>query len=187
MSELDPVSVPVQQIRAEHPGVALDSLVRQLDANRLAVFEGVVGGLSVADAAEMAGVGRSTAFGWMRADPPFKAAIEAWKAEQREVSLARLTKMTDKAVGNVEKALDSGDAKLSYSFLKDRGLLAKEKPGPSERVLLRNQIAIELVNQCRLSNGRGLLHLLTEAGLPPEEQRRLLTEALQLFQVEDRP
>ena len=186
MSESDPVSVAVQQIREVQPGVRLDSLVQQLDADQLAVYEEVIAGSTYKDASEATGVGRSTIFYWLRVDPYFKAAINAWKAEQNEAANARLTRMTDKAVSNVEKALDSGDAKLSYHFLKDRGLLAKQKEGAVDPAVVRQQIIAEFVAQSAIAGGRALTTLLTEAGLSHDQQRHLLTEALAPLQLEDR-
>ena len=186
MSESDPVSVAVQQIREVQPGVRLDSLVEKLDVDQVAVYQAVVGGMTYKDAAESAGVGRSTIFYWLRSDPYFKAAINAWKAEQNEAANARLSKMTDKAVNNVEKALDNGDAKVSYQFLKDRGLLAKQKEGAVDPAVVRQQIIAEFAGQSALAGGRALINLLTAAGLSRDQQRHVLSEALRPLQIEDR-
>src|SRR5689334_17688760 len=56
MSESDPVSVAVQQIREVQPGVRLDSLVEKLDADQLAVYEEVIAGSTYKDASEATGV-----------------------------------------------------------------------------------------------------------------------------------
>ena len=186
MSESDPVSVAVQQIREVQPGVRLDSLVEKLDVDQVAVYEAIVGGSTYKDAAETTGVGRSRIFYWLRVDPYFKAAINAWKAEQNESANARLSKLTDKAVNNVEKALDSGDVKVSYNFLKDRGLLGKQKEGAVDPAVVRQQIITELVGPSALAGGRALINLLAEAGLSADQQRHLLTEALAPLQLEDR-
>jgi hypothetical protein len=187
MSELDPVSVAVRQIREVQPGTPLDNVRLELSGEQLAVLEGMIAGMSIKDAAYAAAVGRSTVFRWLAVDPYFKAAVNAWKTELRESAIARLSNMVDMAVTNIEKALGTGDAKLSYSFLKDLGFLSKQKEGATDPALVRQQIAADLQGQSPLADAEALTNLLTHAGLSRAQQRRLLIQALRPLRPEDPP
>ena len=47
-------------------------------------------GKPIREAAEMAGVNRGTVYRWIKSDPQFRAAYNAWQLEQRESCRVRL-------------------------------------------------------------------------------------------------
>jgi len=149
------------------------------------VLEALMAGRSIKDAAFVAEVGRTTVFRWLKFDPYFKAVYEAWKQEHRESANGRISNMIDCAVSNVAKALDTGDAIISYQFLKDLGLLKRAKEPATEPGLVRQQIAADLHEQSPLSDPQALANLLTQAGLSPEQQRRLFIQALRPLRPEE--
>src|SRR6185312_3679193 len=88
---------------------AIADLIEALSDKQRAAFESLRGGSSFAIAAERAGVGRVTVYRWVKADPNFRAAYNAWRQEMAESAQTRLLKLADKAVDCVEEALKCND------------------------------------------------------------------------------
>ena len=177
MSDQDPVSVAVQQIRHVDPGVTPDMIQYKLDGDQHSVLTGLLQNKNMTDAAKAANIPRSVVYRWLKCDPYFVAAVNAVKGEQREASMSRLSQLTDTAVESVEKAL-SGDPKLAYKFLKDTGCLKKKKHGPIDPALVRQQLTADLKSDSTLPTSQALTQLLAQAGLSTEQQRGLLIETL---------
>ena len=177
MSELDPVSVAIQQIRRVEPGMTLEYVHAQLDDDQQAVLAALKDKKNMTDAAEASSVPRSNLYHWLKSDPFFIAAYNAWKAEQQASNDLRLTATEDAAVDTLEKAI-ANDPKLAYKFLKDRGLLHKPKPGATDPGLVYQQLMAEIQSQSPVSGPRALTGLLTQAGLSSEQQRNLLIQTL---------
>jgi hypothetical protein len=184
MSELDPVSVAVEQIRSVEPGTTLDSLMEQLSEDQATALEEIKARKSIKSAAATIGVDRSTVFRWIAHDPYFKAAYHAWKQEVRESAKAQVAGMLDMAVANVENALASGDKAMSYRILKDQGFLVKEKDLATDPALVRQQIAADLAQHSPLSDPRALTAMLAQAGLSRSQQKQLLAQALRPLESE---
>jgi hypothetical protein len=184
MSELDPVSVAVQQIRPAEPGTSLDYVLGQLSEDQVTALEEIKARKTIKAAAETIGVDRSTVFRWIARDPYFKAAYHAWKQEVRESARAQIAGLLDMAVSNIEKALASGDAGISYKILKDQGFLVKEKDLATDPALVRQQIALELAQQSPLGSARTLTALLAQSGLSRSQQKLLLMQALRPLETE---
>ena len=178
MSELDPVSVAIQQIRPVEPGMTPEFIEEQLDDDQRAVLTALRGKMTLTDAAEGAGVSRSSVYRWKKSDPYFIAAYNAWKLEMREAINVRIAQMMEKAVENLDKAIASGDAKLSYRVLKDKGFLGRQKEGATDPGLVRQQLAAEIQGQSPVASAQSLTDLLSQSGLTPEQQRELLIETL---------
>ena len=175
MSELDPVTVAIQQIRQVEPGMTKEYIEGQLSDDQHAVLAALKDGKkTLTDAAESAGVSRSTVYRWLESDPFFIASYNAWKAELNASVDVKLSHLTDPAVAALEKALTSGDAKIAYKFLKDRGHLVKQKSGGTDPGLVRQQLAADIQRESPLTGPDALTALLTQAGLSREQQRALL-------------
>jgi AcrR family transcriptional regulator len=108
------------------------SLAAPLAGPKQAALELLLTGKSIAESARSAGVARSTLYEWLKNDPVFQAAYNAWHEEMRESSRSRLLMLTDKATVAVEKALEAGDAKTGMQLLKAMGMLKDRPPGPTD-------------------------------------------------------
>src|SRR5690242_11425449 len=113
MSELDPVSVAIQQIRKVEPGMTLEYIEGQLTDEQHSVLTALRDGKNMTQAVETAAVNRSTPYDWLKSDPFFIAAYNAWKAEKQSSNDLRLTMIEDAAVDSLEKAI-ANDPKLAY-------------------------------------------------------------------------
>src|SRR5690348_1426050 len=98
MSESDPVSVAIQQIRKVEPGMTLEYVHAQLNEDQQSVLAALRDNKTMSQAAESAGLHRTTPYTWLKSDPFFIAAYNAWKAEQHASNDHRLTIMEDAAV-----------------------------------------------------------------------------------------
>jgi hypothetical protein len=76
--------------------------------------------------------GRATVYRWLKSDPAFAAAYNAWQAEAVETTRARLLALADAAVTTVAGALAKGDARTALTVLQRQGLLAPPTPGPTD-------------------------------------------------------
>ena len=88
---------------------------------------GLLSGLSVTDAAKVAGVSRGTVHRWLKEDFAFQAALNQGQHELRNALQTRLSNLAEKAVSCVEKAIEEGDSKTAMALLRGLGLL-KGKP-----------------------------------------------------------
>jgi hypothetical protein len=145
MSDVDRVEVAVNQIRQVPEGLSLEDVVLELDSTQQAALEALIATGMQKDAAEAAGVHPNTVGRWMKTDPFFRAAYNAWLQEMRESGRARLFRLTARAISNVEKALEEGDRKLSYQVLKDLGYLEKQKDVSTDP----NLVQVQLESECR--------------------------------------
>lgn len=84
---------------------------------------GLLGGLSVTDAAKAAGVSRATVHRWLKDDFTFQAAVNQGQRELQEALQCRLLNLAEDAVSCVEKVLQAGDGKAALALLKGLGFL----------------------------------------------------------------
>lgn len=105
---------------------------------RSALERMAAGGTATA-AAAAAGVSRQTVHRWLRDDPAFAAAHNAWQAAAVESARGRLLALADAAVDTVAAALAHGDAKTALVVLQRQGLLAPPTPGPTDPALVARQ------------------------------------------------
>jgi hypothetical protein len=110
-----------------------------LTAAQRAAIDRLASGATAVDAAAAAGVGRSTVYRWIKSDPAFAAAYNAWQAEAVETTRARLLALADAAVTTVAAALAKGDAKTALTILQRQGLLTPPTPGPTDPELVARQ------------------------------------------------
>ena len=89
----------------------------------------LMSGSSVADIASTLNVGRSTIYYWMRHDPPFVAAVQAWRDRARQEVADELLRMTNTALRIVQNAAVEGNLSAALAILKSQGVLnAPDKP-----------------------------------------------------------
>jgi len=183
MSELDPVSVAIQQIRRVEPGMTMEYIEGQLSDEQHTVLGALKDRRTMTEAAEAAAVNRSTPYDWLKSDPFFIAAYNAWKAEKQTSNDVRLTNIEDVAIDSLAKAIVN-DPKLAYKFLKDRGVMDKSRPGATDPGIVYQQLMAEIQAQSPVAGPRALTDLLTQAGLSPQQQRNLLTQTLRAHHPE---
>jgi len=106
-------------------------------ANRMVVLstpqeqalEWLIGGGSIAEAAQVAGVTRQTISRWLHGDPDFRAVYDAWKLETSALLEGRLIAAGEAAMDNILSAVRAnGDVRASQFVI--RTLLSQKKsPG----------------------------------------------------------
>ncbi len=93
-----------------------------LDSKQLIALEALLAGKSVVDAATDAKVTRRTLHRW-RKEPTFEAAYNRERRDVWEAFQMRLLMLAERAVDNVENAIEDGDTRTSMTILKGLGLL----------------------------------------------------------------
>lgn len=107
----------------------------------------MVTGKTVKDTALEIGVNRATLFRWMRHDPAFVAAWNAWRREQHQAVRAQLLGLSGEAVAAVRAALGRGDGRIGLALLKGMGMLAAEQPGSEEAQTVRREMDLAKRNE----------------------------------------
>ena len=109
-----------------------DPAAAALTAAQRAAIEHLAAGDTPADAADAAGVGRSTVYRWIKADPAFAAAHHAWQAQAVATARGRLLALADAAVTTVAAAVAKGDVRTALTVLGRQGLLTPPTPGSTD-------------------------------------------------------
>lgn len=94
-------------------------------------------------AATAAGVHRATVYRWIKTDPAFRAAYNAWEQEACESARARLLTGVDAAVTKVLDRINY-DPKFAFSVLKELGILRPRAAGQIDPERVRQEIELEL-------------------------------------------
>ena len=110
-----------------------------LSAAQRTAIEWLTAGESAVSAAAAAGVNRTTVYRWLKADPAFQAAYNAWQSDVLATARARLLALTDAAVTTVTAAVARGDARTALAVLQRQGLLAPPQPGPTDPELIARE------------------------------------------------
>ena len=118
-------------------------------------IEKLTAGDTVIDAAKAAGVTRSTLHRWLKDNPHFAAAYNAWQEESIAIARGRLVALTGDAVGAVATAIRAGDSRAALAILKSMGLLDRPTPGSTDPAVVardqENQAMREVQRQMRES------------------------------------
>jgi hypothetical protein len=93
-----------------------------LSPSQLKALSALIAGTTITDAADIAGVDRTTVHRWIR-EPEFCAAHNARRAELRDAVEAKLRALQAKAIEVVESALDGGDVRTAMGILRGTGAL----------------------------------------------------------------
>ena len=118
-----------------------------ISAEQAKALELLAAGKNVGECAEGAGVNRATIYRWLRGDPHFLAAWNAWRRTQVKMARSRLLGLTSLAIGAVESSLEKGDGKLAASLLGKMGLLTPEPFGPEEPEAVRRDLECDVLEQ----------------------------------------
>ena len=96
-------------------------------------------GMSLPETATQLGVSRGTIYRWLRDEPEFIAAFNAWRKDQTRTARARLLTISESAVTAVQTAIEQGNAKLAFDLIKHLGLLSPEPEGSDDPKVVRRQ------------------------------------------------
>lgn len=155
-----------------------------LSGTQETALDALRGGATFASAAQAAGVTRVTVYRWLRGDPHFRAAYNAWQQEVAESARARLVKLADMAVDVVEKALRRGDEKVAVRVLRGIGALHKGQKGSINPEVLDLKIKLRESRELRRAEMGMLNHLMKKMEMPANQRRRVAAggpETLQLL------
>src|SRR5258706_16120705 len=84
-------------------------------------MELISAGAGLREAAEGAGVSRMTLHRWMREDPAFVAAWNAWRAHARRAAASRLLGIADRGGQGGGEAIGAGEARVARGGGEGRG------------------------------------------------------------------
>ena len=99
-------------------------------------------GKSIGEAAQAVGVNRGTVYRWLKADPHFRAAYNAWQLEQRESRRAALLRCAEQAVAKIVRMVDIDD-RVALKVVKELGLFARPEPLDMDPDRVQREIDIE--------------------------------------------
>jgi hypothetical protein len=119
-----------------------------LSAAQATALDCLMLGATVTDAAQAAGVDRTTVHRW-RSEPVFAAAFNSRLEELRAAAHARLERIAECAARTVEEAVASGDVKAALAVLRGVGLLrgAATALGPTDPERLRAEAELAEARQ----------------------------------------
>lgn len=133
------------------------------------------GGQTFVGAAEQAGVSRMTLYRWLRGNPHFRAAFNAWQQEVTDSARARLVKLADRAVDVVEQALGRNDEKVALKVLRSVGVIRKRSAGGSiNPEVLKLKMELREKRELHQAEMKMLHYLMKKAGIPPEQRKAMI-------------
>lgn len=114
-----------------------------LSLSQCRALENLMSGHSMSAAAQGAGVGRTTLYRWLKEDPAFRAAHNAWQKDTVAAARSSILALTEPAIRAVAAALESGDAKTGLKLLSSLGMLTPPTPGSTELADVKKELHIE--------------------------------------------
>jgi hypothetical protein len=91
-------------------------------------------GQSLVAAATAAGVNRTTLYRWLKGDPAFVAAYNAWQKDVRDTARGKVLALSDLAITTIAKAMTRGDTRSALKILQATGALTHQEPGSTDPV-----------------------------------------------------
>ena len=101
---------------------------RDLNPKQTRALQHLLAGATIQNAAQGAGVDRSTVHRWLREDWSFQAAYNRVRRELRHEVEARLSQLASVALETVADAVESGDVRAALAVLKGLGALSGAAP-----------------------------------------------------------
>lgn len=99
-------------------------------------------GIPIRDVGQQLGIHRGTVYRWLKVNPYFRAAYNAWQLEQQESCRAALVKAAEQGVKYVIANLQY-DPKLAWRVIKELGILSRLKPMSVDPARVEMEIALE--------------------------------------------
>lgn len=91
-------------------------------------MEWLMGGGSITEAAQYAGVTRQTVSRWIHEDETFQELFEYWQQQVRMINDARLVSLSEAALDTVAGAIrEQKDVKTALAILRGTGVLGKSR------------------------------------------------------------
>lgn len=146
MSEVQPgASAPSPSPRIVAQAASAPAQAEGLSVTQRAALAALASGKTIRDAAASAGIARWTLHRWLRDDPDFRAAFNAWRQELIDSTRARLLRTAEAAAAVVHRQITQGDGKLALALLDRLGLAGTDAatPGPTDPAVARDAIAVE--------------------------------------------
>jgi transposase-like protein len=109
---------------------------------RLAI-QMLTSGRTLVAAATAAGVNRTTLYRWLKGDPAFQAAYNAWQKDMRDTARGRILALSDLAINTVARAMTQGDTRAALRILQATGALNIDEPGSTDPTELRRLQELE--------------------------------------------
>jgi hypothetical protein len=107
-----------------NPQETASDIVVLLNEPQKLALEWLMGGGSVTEAGEYAGVCRQTVSHWLHHDPNFRLVFEKWRQQTQTLNQARLQMLGESALETIAEAIrQKRDAKVALVLLKGLGLL----------------------------------------------------------------
>ncbi len=156
-------------------------LLHELTPGQALALEALDGAATHVEAAEIAGVDRTTVSRWASKHPEFRAELNRRKADRAQRNMERLRTLTESAVDAVEEAIEGGDLGAALQWIKLRGLecLTETPTGATvaKREIDRHRLAMRTENEEALLSHMGqrttiesmddVASALEDAGQPP--------------------
>lgn len=102
--------------------------VAALAQNQIVAIEALMAGQSVSQAAQAAGINRTTLWRWMKGDAEFQACLNSYRLEVIEHVFAQTWRLAPLAIAAVEGALKQGDVKIGIAVLRSLGVMDGTRP-----------------------------------------------------------
>src|SRR5665213_88616 len=120
---------------------ALTDASSRLSAAQTRAMQALLAGKSFTEAAQEAGVARSTLYRWQTCDARFIAAFNAWQRQALSSARSRLLALSDKAVSAVGAYLFAGDYRAPFTLLQRLGALEPVQPGSDDPEVIEKELA----------------------------------------------
>jgi hypothetical protein len=99
-----------------------------IPSTQITALEALLSGRSITDAAQVAGVSRTTLHRWLKDDFEFRAELNLARHALRQTALARLDSLCELSIEVLRKALETtNDSRVALEVLKGCGVLGGDR------------------------------------------------------------
>ena len=106
---------------------------------QIAALGALLSGKTAGDAAEAAGVSRSTLYNWLGKDFRFQAALNRGRRDLRQAVACRADQLATEAAECVSRAVRDGDVKAALEILRRANIFAAARIGSDDETVLRQE------------------------------------------------